>query len=60
MSSASVAVYGDTRTWAWQHRHVPHNALFLMDAAAFVLFIWNLLYLRKLRRQAEKAQAAAS
>jgi hypothetical protein len=59
MTGMDVVVYGDTRTLAWRHQHVPYNAIFLADAAFFVLVIWNALYLRKLRRQAAETQPAA-
>jgi hypothetical protein len=33
--------------------HVPYRALFLADAAACGLLVWNARYYRRLRRQAE-------
>jgi hypothetical protein len=53
MGAMSVSTYGQTRTQAWRHQHVPYPALFLADAAFFVLLFWNARYVRKLRRQAE-------
>lgn len=53
MAGLGVQAYGDTRTWAWQHQHLPYQALFLSPVAYAALFAWHGLYHRKLRRQAE-------
>lgn len=60
MAGACAASYGETRTLAWQHQHLPYRALYISDGAACVLFIWDALYRRKLRRQAEDARLPAS
>ncbi|HTR94944.1 MAG TPA: hypothetical protein VMI73_24705 [Trebonia sp.] len=62
MTGACAAAYGDTRTLAWRRQHLlPLRALLLLDALAGALYVWNALYCRKLRRQAEAgAQTAAS
>ncbi len=48
-----VLAFGDTRTLAWQQQHRSVKAVFLALAVSGVLLIWNGLYWRKLRRQAE-------
>jgi hypothetical protein len=53
MAGMGAQAYGDTRPWAWQHQHLPHRAIFLALAVAGVMLIWNLLYWRRLQRQAE-------
>jgi hypothetical protein len=53
MTSQAVLAYGFTRTLAWQLQHRPYKALFLALAVGGVMLIWNGLYWRKLRRQAE-------
>ena len=55
MAGMGAQAYGDTRTWAWQREHLPYKAIFLVLAVSGVMLIWNLLYWRKLRRQAEAA-----
>ena len=48
-----VAAYANTRTLAWQQQHRPGKALFLPLVVSGVMLIWNGLYHRKVRRQAE-------
>ena len=45
--------YGMTRTLVWRHQHFSFKVLLLGYAVAGALLIWNAVYNRKLRRQAE-------
>lgn len=53
MAGMGAQAYGDTRTWAWQRKHLPYKVIFPAIVVYGVMLIWHLLYWRKLRRQAE-------